>query len=342
MFAKKRDEHGRVIRYKARLVAKGFKQKFGIDFFETYSPVANMNSILVVLAVSLTYGYVMEQLDADTAFLNSVLVDLVYMEAPYGLRNAGGMVCKLDKAIYGLKQAASAWNKTIHNVFLHNGFKCCGANQCVYVKRSRNDFIYVCLYVDDMIIAAKTREEIRVVKDALKSVFKMKELGESKFILGMEINHDKANGTLMIKQARYIGDIVKRFNQQDAKAVVNPCASNVKLSKLMSPTTDEERFEMQSKPYRSLIGCLMSITTCTRPDIAYVVTQLSRLLENPGVQYWKSVIRVLRYLKTTRGYGIVYRGGSGQVTLQAYTDADWGSNIDDRRSVSRVIFSTLR
>ncbi|OWY90286.1 Integrase, catalytic core protein, partial [Phytophthora megakarya] len=152
----KRDENGCVIRYKARLVAKGFKQKYGVDFFETYSPVANMNSIRVVLAVCVALEYIMEQLDADTAFLNSVLIDRVYMEMPDGTTGDDDQVCLLGKAIYGLKQAAMTWNKTIHRVFLRNGFKSCGADQCVYVKRSRNGYVYVCLYVDDMIIAAKT------------------------------------------------------------------------------------------------------------------------------------------------------------------------------------------
>ena len=101
---------------------------------------------------------------------------------------------------------------------------------------------------------------------------------------------------LMIKKTQYIGDVVKRFNQQNAKSVENPCASDMMLSKLRSPTTKEECAEMKSRPYRSLIGCLMYITTCTRPDIAFVVTQLSRFLENPGTQHWKAAIRVLRYL----------------------------------------------
>ncbi|POM63711.1 Polyprotein [Phytophthora palmivora] len=269
VFAKKRDENGRVTRYKARLVAKGFRQKYGIDFFETYSPVANMDSIRMVLAVCVAFDYLMEQLDADTAFLNSSLSDIVYMEIPHGMKNAKGMVCKLLKAIYGLKQAASAWNKTIHRVFLLNDFKSCGADQCGYV--------------DDMIIAAKTVGEISEVKGTLNNAFKMKELGTAKFILGMEINHDRNASTLMIKQTRYIDDVAQHFGQKDAKPVGNPCSSNLKLSKAQLPGTVEERIEMQSKPYRSLIGCLLYITTCTRPDIAYIVTQLSRFLENPGL-----------------------------------------------------------
>lgn len=243
----------------------------------------------------------------------------------------------MDKAIYGLKQAASAWNKTIHRVFLGNDFKSCGADQCVYIKRSKNGFIYVCLYVDDMIIAAKTSEEIRDVKDALKSAFKMKELGPAKFNLGMEIDHDTTAGALMIKQKRYIDDVVERFGQENAKPVDNPCAAGVKLSKSQSPGTETERNAMRSKPYHSLIGCLLYITTCTRPDIAFVVTQLSRFLENPGQQHWNAAVRVLRYLKSTRQHVIIYQDGTGSVTLKAYSDADWGTNLDDRRSVSGVM-----
>jgi hypothetical protein len=279
----------------------------------------------------------MEQLDADTAFLNRELKDRVYMEVPFGIEDAQKHECQLNKAIYGLKQVASAWNKTIHRVFLGNGFKSCGADQCVYIKRSRNGFIYVCLYVDDMIIAAKTSEEIRDVKDALKNAFKMKELGPAKFILGMEIDHNTTAGALMIKHPRYIDDVVERFGQANTKPVDNPCAAGLKLSKSQSPGTKAERDAMRSKPYRSLIGCLLYITTCTRPDIAFVVTQLSRFLENPGQRHWNAAVRVLRYLKSTRQHGIIYQGGTGSVTLKAYSDADWGTNLDDRRSVSGVM-----
>ena len=125
-----------------------------------------MNSVRVVLAVCAAYSYVMEPLDADTAFLNSGLVELVHMDVPFGVKNAKGMMCKLKKTIYGLKQAASAWNKTIRRVF-EKWFQSCGADQCVYVKRTRNGFVYVCL--EYMIIAAKTSEEIREVKMALKT-----------------------------------------------------------------------------------------------------------------------------------------------------------------------------
>ncbi|GMF44978.1 unnamed protein product [Phytophthora fragariaefolia] len=153
----------------------------------------------------------------------------------------------------------------------------------------------------------------------------------------MEIDHDLTAGTLMIKQSRYIDNTTSWLNQQDAKTVVNPCESGMKLTKKQSPTTNAEREDMKTKPYRSRVGGLLYITTCTRPDVACVVTQLSRFLENPGQQNWRVAIRVLRYLKPTKNFGIIYNGNDGKVVLEAYTDADWGSNLDDRRSVSVVM-----
>uniref|UniRef100_A0AAV1URM1 Reverse transcriptase Ty1/copia-type domain-containing protein n=1 Tax=Peronospora matthiolae TaxID=2874970 RepID=A0AAV1URM1_9STRA len=193
-FAKKRDQNGRVVRFKALLVAKCFKQKNEVNLFETYSP--------------------MEQLDAETAFLNSESEDRVEMEVPLGVENTQDYVVPGKKAIYGLKQAASAWSKSIHRVILDYGLKSRGANLCFYVKRSKNSFIYVCLYVEIMIIVAKTSDKISDVKAKLKKAFKMKELRPEKFFLGMEIDHDMTIGTLMIKQTRCIDDVANWFGQE--------------------------------------------------------------------------------------------------------------------------------
>ncbi|OWZ20060.1 polyprotein [Phytophthora megakarya] len=227
----------------------------------------------VLSEVCVASDYVLEQLDADTAFLNSDLSDLVYMDVPHGVPNENGM-------------------------------------------RSNIGYVYVCLYVDDMIIAARTVGEIREVKEALKNAFKMK-LGTAKFILGMEIDHD----TLMIKQTRYIDDVVERFGQLTAKAMNNPCASNLKLSKTQSPGTVDERAEMQSKP----------------PDIAYVVTHLSRFFENPGLKHWRAAIPSATLSEDDTKHGIVYKKQKNGLKVEAFTDADWGSNIDDRRSVSEIM-----
>ncbi|KAG2874244.1 hypothetical protein PC129_g17098 [Phytophthora cactorum] len=206
------------------------------------------------------------------------------MEVPYGIKNAENMMCQLNKAIYGLKQAGRERMVQDDPRGVHEDrVPQLRADQCVYVKGKKDKYVYVCLYVDDMIIAVKNTTEINEVKTALKSAFKMKELGEAKFILGMKIDHNRTAGSLMIKQTRYVDDVVKRFNQEHSKTV------------------------------------------------------LSRFLDNPGQQHWKAAIRVLRYLKSTKEYGIIYDANNGKVKLEAFTDADWGSNLDDRRSVSGIM-----
>ncbi|OWZ21245.1 LOW QUALITY PROTEIN: hypothetical protein PHMEG_0004224 [Phytophthora megakarya] len=210
-----------------------------------------MKSIGVVLAVCVVNGYIMEHLDADTAFLNS----LVYMDVPpFDIENDGNHVCRSNKSMYGLKQTSNAWNKTIHQVYAH-----------------------VCLSVGDMIIAAKTSDESREVKNTLKAAFKMKDLGGAKLFW---IGHDKEVGTLMFKQTRYIYAVAERFGQRDTKRVDNPRASKAQL-----PRTDAKRAEMRSKPCRFIIGRLLYITTCAHPDVAYVVTQLSRFLDNSDLEH---------------------------------------------------------
>lgn len=341
VFAKKQNERGEVVRYKARLVAKGFRQQFGVNFFETYSPVANLSSIRLFLSLCCALGYVIEQVDADTAFLNGVLDEDVFMELPEGLNVNTDGVCKLKKALYGLKQAANVWHKTLRDVFHELGFSACGADQCMFVKSTDAGYIYVCLYVDDMLIGAKQPSDIRGVKDAMQAFFRIKQLGAAKFILGMEILYDPSAKTLHVKQAHYIRELIERFNQVDAKSVDNPSEVGLKLSKEHAPTTLDEIAEMRNTPFRSLIGCLLYVASCTRPDNAYAVCRLSRFPENPGHLHWKAAIRILRYLKATANHGITYSGANqaARNTIVAYSDADWGSDVDGRRSVSGVLLT---
>lgn len=336
VFAKKRNEHGEVTRWKARLVALGFLQMYGVDFFETYAAVANMNSIRILLSVCCAIGYVIEQLDVDTAYLNAELEEEVYIEIPQGLYVDSKYVLKLNKALYGLKQAGNAWNKTIHKLIIDLGFKSCAGDMCIYVKQLGAEFVYVCLYVDDMIVAARKSDTVRDVKSAISSRFRIKDLGAVKHLLGMEIAYDMSSREMTITQTQYINTITERFNQANARDTMNPCDPSVKLSKANCPKDDEEKERMSKKPYRSLVGCLMYVAQCTRPDVAYAVTHLSRFMENPGQEHWLAAIKILRYLKTTSDYGINYKSSTQANAPIAYCDADWGNNLDDRRSVSGV------
>ncbi|KAJ0390641.1 hypothetical protein P43SY_010880 [Pythium insidiosum] len=337
VFAKKRNERGEIIRWKARLVALGFLQHFGVDFFETYAAVANMSSIRIFLSVCCTAGFVMEQLDVDTAYLNADLEEDVYIEIPEGLNEDSKCVLKLKKALYGLKQAGNAWFKTIQRLLVETGFKPCGGDTCVFVKRVRNEFIYICLYVDDMVVAARTSELVDDVKRAIASRFRIKELGYVRHLLGMEIAYDQKARTMTVTQTQYIKTIVDRFNQQGARNVTNPCDQSLKLSKADAPQTVDEKEEMSKKPYRSLIGCIQYVAQCTRPDVTYAVTHLSRFMENPGKKHWAAAIKILRYLKATSEKGINYSNLGELHTPVAFCDADWGTNLDDRRSVSGMV-----
>ncbi|POM75385.1 Integrase catalytic core protein [Phytophthora palmivora] len=182
-----------------------------------------MNSICVVPAVCVAFDYIVEQPDADTAFLNSGLSDIVYMEVPDGVKNAKGMVCKLLKDIWAETGSKRSEQDYSPSVSAERFQELWGS----YVKRTKNV------------------TEFSEVKDALNNAFKVKELGTTKFILGMEIDHDRNASTLMIKLTRYIDDVAERFGQKDAKPVDNPCSSNLKLSKAQSPGTVKERTEMQ-------------------------------------------------------------------------------------------------
>jgi hypothetical protein len=154
----------------------------------------------------------------------------------------------------------------------------------------------------------------------------------------MEIAYDKEQRTMTITQTQYIKNTAERFNQKCARETTNPCDQSMKLSKADAPTTDEEKDAMKKKPYRSLIGSLQYVAQCTRPDIAYAVTHLSRFMENPGNKHWNAAIKILRYLNTTSDRGINYSGSKdSKMAPVAYSDADWGSNLDDRRSVSGVM-----
>ncbi|KAE9161440.1 hypothetical protein PF005_g31245 [Phytophthora fragariae] len=340
VFALKRDEKGQVVRYKARLVAKGYSQRHGIDYEETYSLVAYLNSIRAMLAKCSAEGMEIEQCDVDTAFLYGKLEEEIYMELPEGLRELlelaeaeceDDVVCMLLQSLYGLKQVSRVWNETIDKHLKSMGFEPADADPCVYTRGEVEDECIVCLYVDDMLIASRQKTVIAFVKAGIAEKFRIKDLGRARFILGIEIDYDMERRTLGISQKAYTESIIKKFGQENAKPCLTPLEPGVQLTKADEPQTEEDKAKMKSKPYRSLVGSLMYLACGTRPDISVAVAKLSRFLENPGEKHWDAGIKVVRYLLKTKDVGIVYDGLLG-TQLEAYSDADWAGNRDDRRS----------
>ncbi|XP_071578912.1 uncharacterized protein [Temnothorax nylanderi] len=164
----------------------------------------------------------------------------------------------------------------------------------------------------------------------------MKDLGQLHYCLGIEFSQDKKKREIRMTQRKYIQDVLKRFNMEDCKPVATPMNPAVKLSKKMSPTTEEDKKQMSQIPYRNVIGSLMYLATSTRPDIAYAISILSQFSENPGQDHWKAAKRVLRYLKKTENLGITFTKTGNE--LVGFSDADWGASIDDRRSYTGYVF----
>ena len=189
IFKRKMKDDGTIDKYKARLVVKGFRQKEGLDYFDTYSPVTRITSIRMLIALAAVYGLEIHQMDVKKAFLNGELEEEIYIEQPEGFVVPGKekKVCKLIKSLYGLKQAPKQWHAKFDQTMLSNGFKINECDKCVYIKDTPNQEVVLCLYVDDMLIMSKDIANIKATKHMLASKFDMKDLGVADVILGIKI-----------------------------------------------------------------------------------------------------------------------------------------------------------
>ena len=277
---------GTIDKFKARLAAKGFTQKEGIDYFDTYAPVARITTIRVLIALAAVQNLVIHQMDVKTAFLNGKLEEEVYMEQPEGFVITGqeNKVCKLVKSLYGLKQAPKQWHQRFDEVLLANGFKINESDKCVYCKFCNGKCVIICLYIDDMLIFGTDLEVVENTKKFLATQFAMKDMGVADVILGIKIIRNDHGITL--SQSHYIEKILIKFDQLDCTPVATPFDPNNKLLPNSGRAVDQ-------LSYAQVIGCLMYAMTCTRPDIAFAVGKLSRYTSNPGCLHWQAVVRVL-------------------------------------------------
>jgi hypothetical protein len=265
------------VRFKARLVAKGFSQILGIDYNDVFSLIVKHSSICAIFGIVAMHDLELEQLDVKTAFLHDELEEEIYMDQPEGFIVSGkeDLVCKLKRSLYGLKQYPRQWYKRFDSFMLAHEFKRSQFDSCVYIKFVNGSPIYLLLYVDDMLIATKSKKEITTLKARLSSEFEMKDLGAAKKILGMEIIRDGKSGLLFLSQHDYINKVLHRFNMPDAKKVTTPIAPHFKLSSTQCPFTDEYIDYMSRVPYSSVIGSLMYAIVCSHPDLAYVMSLVS-------------------------------------------------------------------
>ncbi|GMF42868.1 unnamed protein product [Phytophthora fragariaefolia] len=248
-------------------------------------------------------GMEIKQCDIDTAFLYGKIEGEIYMELPEGLRE--------------LLELAEAEGD--------DDDVCVGEEECI-----------VCLYVDDMLIASRQKTVIASVKAGIAEKFRIKDLGKARFILGFEIDCDMERRPLGISQKAYTESTIKNFGKENVKPGLTPLEPGVHFTRADEPQTGDDKVKMKAKPYRSLVGSLIYLACGTRPDISVAIAKLSRFLENPGEKHWDTGIKVVCYLLKTKDVGIVYDGSLG-TELEAYSDADWAGNCDDRRSVSGMM-----
>lgn len=321
---------GSIDKYKARLVAKGYKQVEGYDYFDTYSPVTRITSIRVLIAIAALHNLEIHQMDVKTAFLNGELEEEIYMEQPEGFVAPGQerKVCKLVKSLYGLKQAPKQWHAKFDMTMLSNGFKINECDKCVYIKSTSNAYVIVCLYVDDMLIIGNNHDIIMNTKGMLKRHFDMKDMGQADVILGIKIS--RCSDGIFLSQSHYVENVLRKFNEFDSPPARTPVDLGLHLAKNQGDSVSQ-------KEYAMIIGSLMYLTNCTRPDIAYAVNKLSRFTCNPNKDHWKALIRVLRYLKYTLSHGLFY--SRYPTVLEGYTDANWISDTQDSKSTSGYVFT---
>ena len=261
------------------------------------------------------------------------------MDQPEGFVILGKehLVCRLKKSLYGLKQSPNQWYKRFDSFMLSHDIKRSDYDSCVYLKTVNGSAIYLLLYIDDMLIAAKDKSEIAKLKAQLSNEFEMKDLGAAKKIIGMEIIRERQSGKLYLSQKGYIEKVLRRFNMHDAKPVSTPLASHFRLSSALCPESDYDIEYMSRVPYSSAVGSLMYAMVCSRPDLSHALSVVSRYMANPGKEHWKTVQWIFRYLRGTSNACLQF--GNSRDELVGYVDSDYAGDLDKRRSLTGYVFT---
>ncbi|KAJ9567756.1 hypothetical protein OSB04_003722, partial [Centaurea solstitialis] len=312
VFKKKTDIDGNVHTFKARLVTKGFTQTHGIDYDETFSPVAMLKSIRILMAISAYFNYEIWQMDVKTAFLNGKITE---------------------------DQASRSWNLHFDEQIKEFGFAKSEFEPCVYTKFSGSIVTFLVLYVDDILLIGNDVATLQSVKSWLSKCFQMKNLGEAAYILGIKIYRNRSKRLIGLSQSTYIDKILKKFRMDESKKGFIPMQHGIVLSKTQCSVSSQDQDKMKSVPYASAIGSIMYAMLCTRPDVAYSVSVTSRYQQNLGEPHWVAIKNILKYLRRTKDMFLVFGGSEDEISVTGYSDASFQTDRDDFRSQSGYVFT---
>ena len=315
-----------VERFKARLTVRGCNQVFGVDYEEVFSAVAQLKSFRLLVALSVVFRWEITQIDIKNAFLHGELKDTVYMQHPDGYPGTPGTVLKLKKALYGLVQSSRVFFEHLMAILTKVGFKQNGADTCVLYHEEWK--VFLCVVVDDVAIFTANRDAREKVVQVLKAEVAVKDLGA--LIRYVNVQLERKGNKLFLHQRSYVESVVKKFGMDECKPAPTPAASPA-ISKKQCPQTDEEKNDVADAPYRSMVGSLWYAANGTRPDIVYATNVCSQFSTNYGLPHFRALKRIIRYLRGTVSRGITYVATS-VVRIVAYSDSDWGANVDNRRS----------
>ncbi|CAI7903122.1 unnamed protein product [Closterium sp. NIES-54] len=324
--------------FKARYVARGFSQRQGVDYFQTFPPTPKMTTLRVLLHVVAQRHYELQSLDFNIAFLQGSLHEEIWLRRPPGFTGSfpTGTQWSLRRPVYGLRQAPREWHDTLRTTLTSLGFVPSRADPSLFLRTDTSlPPFYVLVYVDDLVFATADTEALTLVKSELQKRHTCTDLGELRSYLGLQITWDRARRTITLTLSHMVHQVLQRFGFQYSSPQLTPLSTSHSLS---APPSDES--VEPSGPYPELVGCLMYLMTCTRPDLAYPLILLARYLA-PGRHqkvHWDAAKRVLRYLCSTSGMGLVL-GGRGPVVLTGHADASWVDDSAMQRSSQGYTFS---
>nr|KYP31691.1 Retrovirus-related Pol polyprotein from transposon TNT 1-94 [Cajanus cajan] len=330
VFINKLDESGIIIRNKARLVAKGYNQEEGIDYDETFAPIARIEAIRLLLAYSSIRNFKLYQMDVKSAFLNGLIQEEVYVEQPPGFIDFKypHLVYKLKKALYGLKQAPRSWYDRLSKFLIENDYIKGKVDNTLFVKKFKSDIMYVQIYVDDIVFGSTNVSLCKEFSKTMQGEFEMSMMGELTLFLGLQIK--QMSDGIFISQSKYCNELLKKFGIEGCKEVATPISSTCNLD------LDEKGIVVENSKYRVIIGSLLYLTA-SRPDIMFVVCLCARFQANPKESHMKSVKRILKYLKGTTNVGLWYPKRVS-LSLIGYSDLDYAGCRLDRKSTSGTCY----
>ncbi|KAL8116743.1 hypothetical protein AgCh_023048 [Apium graveolens] len=327
----KRDAAGNITKHKARIVAKGYVQRQGVDFDEVFAPVTRIETIRLLLALTAKGNWEVHHLDVKTAFLNGEIKEEVYVKQPEGFIKPGSehLVYKLVKALYGLRQAPRAWYSKLNQCLEGLNFVRCVYEQAVYTRRMGKEVLIVGVYVDDLLVTGTNLDSIRELKEQMAKNFDMSDLGKLTYYLGIEVK--QGDGFIQLKQTGYAKKIRSKAGMLDCNPTKVPMRPNEILNK------DEGGILVDPTGFKSMIGGFRYLVH-TRPNLAYSVGIVSRIMEKPTLMHQNAAKRILRYVKGILNLGLIYTANEDNNIVIGYSDIDVAGNVEDRKTTGGMVF----